>query len=453
MLVEAIKEGVNVVRLNFSHGNQEEHLIKINRVKEIYAQEGLMAAIMLDTRGPEVRTHLFAGGSATIKKNEQVKIYMDEIEGNSNAFSVNYPQLINDVEVNNHIRIDDGLLDLRIDKINHEERYILTTALNTHVVRNRRGVNIPFVKLSLPFVSEKDREDIIFGCEHGVTFVATSFTRTKEDVAEIRQILLDQGKKHIKIIAKIENHEGVSRIEEIIEASDGIMVARGDLGVEVAPEEVPAIQKKIIAACLKAGKPAITATQMLDSMQKNPTPTRAEVSDVANAIYDLSDAIMLSGETASGEYPLEAIRMQATIANHTEPMLNYERLTVTAYEQSKKTLNDAIAMSVTTTARIIDAALIVAMTASGATAKTISMYRPDCPIIAATDNLDVGLGLLLNWAVYPYLIADAGLIMEEAEQLAIQIGRHYKVEPGKPIILAGGSIKGNTDYMKIIKAK
>ncbi|KAI4453533.1 pyruvate kinase [Holotrichia oblita] len=441
MLEKLIIAGVDVIRLNFSHGNQADHLVKIERVREIFAEKGLSASILLDTRGPEIRTHNFVGGKAKVIKDSTVTITMDEVEGTAERFSVNYPNLINDIEVGSHIKIDDGILDVEVTAIDYDKKEIIARALNTHSITNRRGVNIPFARLSLPYVSDKDRADIEFGCDQNVSFIAASFVRSREDVEEIREILRQKGKEYIKIIAKIENHEGVNNIAEIVEVSDGIMIARGDMGVELPPEEVPIIQKKIINECFKAGKPSITATQMLDSMMRNPTPTRAEVSDVANAIYDGSDAIMLSGETASGEYPLESVMMQATIAGKIEPLLNYYGLAKEAFSYSKKNLSDAISYAIATTADTINAAIIVAMSGNELAAQRISNFRPNCPIIAVCDNLELSLLLRLTWGVYPYLIDDAGIMMEEAEQLAVEIGRKYKVPKGAPIILAGGTCK------------
>ena len=312
---ELYNAGMNVMRINFSHGSYEEHGKKLEIARELWEKDGILIPVMLDTKGPEIRTHLFEGGCAPINTDDIIRISMKEVLGNNHKFSVTFPNLINDVKIGDRIRLDDGNLTLLITDIDKENNEIVTKALNHHVIKDRRGVNCPDTVISMPYISEKDRNDIIWGCKNEISLIAASFVRTPDDVKEIRKILIENNRPDIKIISKIENPGAVKLIDEIIEVSDGIMVARGDLGVEVPAEDVPVIQRNIILKCRRAGKPVITATQMLDSMKTNPNPTRAEVSDVATAVTEGSDAVMLSAESASGEYPVLAASMQAKIAS------------------------------------------------------------------------------------------------------------------------------------------
>jgi pyruvate kinase len=452
MLEKFILEGVNVIRINFSHGDHQEHLEKINIVKDIYKKKGLMVAIMGDTKGPEIRTGEFSTKIVDIKAHDLIKIVFTPIIGDNKTFSVTY-DFIDAVKVGSHIKIDDGILDLVIKEINKKGHYVIVEASNSHSIKSRRGVNVPFAKLGMQFISEQDKKDITFMAANDVDFIACSFTRKKEDVLEIKQLLKQLNKENIKIIAKIENREGFDNIEEIVKVSDGIMVARGDLGVEVEPEEVPFMQKKIIEACFRQGKPVITATQMLDSMQRNPMPTRAEVSDVANAIIDNCDCVMLSGESASGDFPLESVIMQSRIAAKTEQLLNYPLLAQTSYNNSLKTINNALAFSISEIAFTVNARLVVAMTSSGSTPRRIAKFRPCCPIIAVCDKLSVALGLQLVWGVYPHLVEFAGLNLDQASELAFELAAQLNLPSGSNIVLAGGTYKGNTDYLKVLTTK
>ena len=304
VLSQLIDAGMNVMRLNFSHGEHPDHLKKIELIRKLEQDKGVIIPIILDTKGPEIRCHIFKDGQAKILRDSIVRISMTEILGDETKFSVTYDKLFDDVEVGNKIKIDDGNLELDIIEKDYDHHELVTKARNTYVIKNRKGVIAPFARLSMAYVSEKDEADLKFGCEHNVDYVAASFTRRPEDILEIKAILAKYGKSDIGVIAKIENQEGVDKIDAIIDVSDGVMVARGDLGVEVPSEMVPVIQKQIIEKCRIKGKPVITATQMLDSMQTRPVPTRAEVSDVANAILEGTDAVMLSGESASGDYPV-----------------------------------------------------------------------------------------------------------------------------------------------------
>lgn len=339
VLSQLIDAGMNVMRLNFSHGDYEEHGARIKTLRELNKEKGTHVAIMIDTKGPEIRTHTFESGDGvtTIRQGSHVKIYMNEVVGNETRFSVTYPGLIDDVFIGGTILVDDGYLELIVLDKGEDEigRYILTEAKNTHNIKNRRGINVPGARLNMPFISEKDRNDLIFAAEVGVDFVAASFVRRASDVLEIREILDAHGGERIQIIAKIENSEGVSNAEEIIDVADGIMVARGDLGVEIPSVEVPIIQKRLIRLCNEAGKVVITATQMLESMQKNPRPTRAEVSDVANAVLDGTDSVMLSGESAAGLYPVRATQTQAEIVRRVEKEIDHDAMIARAIVDRK----------------------------------------------------------------------------------------------------------------------
>ncbi|MFR3816529.1 MAG: pyruvate kinase, partial [Turicibacter sp.] len=321
MLSKLVDAGMNCVRCNFSHGDHAEQKARMDLIREINKEKGTHVAVLLDTKGPEIRTHLFENGGVDLVAGQTVRVAMNEVLGTAEKFSITYPGLINDVKVGGTILVDDGYVELTVNELDQANQEIVCTVKNSAFVKDRRGINVPGAKLNMPFISEKDRADMIFGCEMQVDYIAASFVRRAEDVLAIREIFAEQGNTHTQIIAKIENQEGVDNMDSILEVVDGIMVARGDLGVEVPAEEVPLIQKEIIAKCNAAGKIVVTATQMLESMQKNPRPTRAEVSDVANAIFDGSDAIMLSGESAAGQYPLEAVETMARIARRTEQAL------------------------------------------------------------------------------------------------------------------------------------
>ena len=399
VLSQLIDAGMNVMRLNFSHGEHPDHLKKIELIRKLEQDKGVIIPIILDTKGPEIRCHLFKDGQAKILRDSIVRISMTEILGDETKFSVTYDKLFDDVEVGNKIKIDDGNLELDIIEKDYDHHELVTKARNTYVIKNRKGVIAPFARLSMAYVSEKDEADLKFGCEHNVDYVAASFTRRPEDILEIKEILAKYGKSDIGVIAKIENQEGVDKIDAIIDVSDGVMVARGDLGVEVPSEMVPVIQKQIIEKCRIKGKPVITATQMLDSMQTRPVPTRAEVSDVANAILEGTDAVMLSGESASGDYPVLATEMQSKISKTMEQYLDYEKLAEQAYNTSEKNNSDAISNSVANTALLIGAKLIVAISGMGTTPRRISKARPCCPIVCISSNRRVLSKLSLFWGI------------------------------------------------------
>lgn len=450
-LVALINAGMNVARFNFSHGNHEEQLERMNLLKEARELTGQNIGILLDTKGPEIRTHLMATPIVELHKGNSIKISMQEVEGTDDMFSVTYENLIHDVSVGGHILLDDGLIDLLITGLDYEAGIITAEILNDGILKSRKGVNVPNVSLKLPGITEKDESDIKFGLEQGIDFIAASFVRRSSDVMEIRQVLEDAGQPHVKIISKIENQEGLDNLDEILSVSDGIMVARGDLGVEIPPEVVPIEQKQIIKKCNQAGKYVITATQMLDSMQKNPRPTRAEASDVANAIIDGTDAVMLSGETASGEYPVEAVNTMANICLNTEAnTLGLDSLSLKAYD--KRDLSEAIGQAVGHTAKNLNINTIVAATSSGHTAMMIAKYRPNANILAATFSEETKRSLSLAWGVEARKVRppqSTDDMLDSASELAQQVG--FAREGDLILITAGVPVyeSGTTNLMKI----
>lgn len=457
ILLKMLNLGMNVCRLNFSHGDYEEHSLRISTIKEVREQEGKNLAILLDTKGPEIRTHEMENGAILLVKNSEVVISMTEVLGTPEKFSITYSELVNDVKNGDTILLDDGLIGLTVNKVDVEQGLIFTTVQNGGVLKNKKGVNVPGVSTKLPGITEKDEQDIRFGCKQGIDFIAASFVRTKDNVLEVRRILKEENCEYVQIIPKIECQEAVDNIDEIIEVSDGIMIARGDLGVEVPAEEVPIIQKDIIRRCNKAGKFVITATQMLDSMQKNPRPTRAEVSDVANAIFDGTDAIMLSGESAAGAYPVESVETMAVIAKRTEDMQDYTNI---IKERAKKTastdITNAIGISVGYTALNLDLHTIVTYTESGQTARLISKYRPNASILAVTPSEKVARGLSLVWGVeakVSHQVKSTDEMLETAKQIAKSSGYAKKDDA---IIITGGipvntgkSSVGTTNFLKV----
>ena len=395
--------GMNVARLNFSHGSHEEHRARIEPIKEVGENLGLPVALMLDTKGPEIRLGDFDVDEVELKEGDFYTLSMDpSVRGDEKRASVSYAGLANDVKVGSTILIDDGLVELTVEKID-ENGEILTLVKNNGIIKGHKGVNVPDVKTSLPAITEKDKSDLIFGIEQGIDFVAASFIRKAQDVFEIRRILEENGGASIRIISKIENREGVDNIAEILSASDGIMVARGDLGVEIPAEEIPLIQKHIVRMCKEVGKNVIIATQMLDSMQQNPRPTRAEVADVANAIYDGTDAVMLSGESAAGKYPVEAVKMQASIALETEKYLPaHAPLEVPADAHGTRVVNNVVGMSAVNMATTVGAKCITVPTTTGRTARLISHFRPNMPICAFSRHEWAVQQMIMYWGVIPH---------------------------------------------------
>ena len=397
MLKKLVLAGMNVMRCNFSHGDFEEHGKKMQTMREVNAELGTHCAILLDTKGPEIRTGDFEGGFTEFKKGQVSTICVEDIVGTADRFTISYKDLYKDVKPGGFILVNDGQVELLVDHV--EGTDIVCVCANDGKVKNKRGINVPGIELGFEFISEKDRADLVFGCEQDVDYIAASFVRRPQDVLDVKKVLVENGKPEIQIIAKIENSEGVEKMDDIIKVADGIMVARGDLGVEVPAEDVPLIQKELIRKCKAAGKIVITATQMLESMQENPRPTRAEVSDVANAIFDGTDAIMLSGESAQGKYPEEAVMVMNKIALKTESTLDYASLHRKAVLTATDDSSEAICMSVAEIANKFDVSAIIAFTESGFTAKKMSRYRPECPIIAATPFEKTTKKLAINWGI------------------------------------------------------
>lgn len=452
-LREFIKIGMNVARLNFSHGTHETHKEKIDLLKKIRKDLNSSTAIMLDIKGPKIRTHKFTNDGVDLMDGQTFTfICGEEILGNNERCSISYEQLYKDVVVGGTILVDDGLLSFKIKEV--KDKSIICTVLVGGKIKNYKGVNVPNVSIALPSVTEKDKVDLIFGCEMGIDFVAASFIRKASDVEDVRKILNANGGEKIQIIAKIESQEGVDNIDSIIDTADGIMVARGDMGVEIPIQKVPIIQKSIIKKCNTAGKIVITATQMLDSMIRNSMPTRAEACDICNAIFDGTDAIMLSGESASGSFPIEAAKTMSKIAIETEEHLDYLYLNQRLKEPAMYDFAEAISYSACRTSNVLNAKAIVAATTSGATAKLISKYRPKCPIIAITPHEEVRRGLSLNFGVIPLLcrqLESTDEILTEAKIVAKSL--NYAQE-GDDIIVAAGmptTQTGGTNMLKIEK--
>ncbi len=452
ILTDLINSGMNVARLNFSHGDFDEHGARIRNIREAASVTGQTVAILLDTKGPEIRTGSLKDGEAYLEKGNTAYVTMEEIEGTAERFSVTYPGLINDVHTGSKILLDDGLVELKVEEVLKDQNEIKTTILNNGLLKNKKGVNVPNVSVNLPGITEKDARDIEFGIEQDVDFIAASFVRRASDVLEIKELLEQHNASHIQIIPKIENQEGVDNIDDILEVSDGLMVARGDLGVEIPPEDVPLVQKKLIKKCNRVGKPVITATQMLDSMQRNPRPTRAEASDVANAIFDGTDAIMLSGETAAGDYPREAVQTMSNIATKTETGLNYKAILDERSKHSDMTITDAISQSVTHTAINLKVNAVVTPTESGHTARMISKYRPQAPIVAITSSERVNRKLSLVWGVYA-VMGPQSESTDDMLDVAVDRGLASGiVTRGDRVIITGGvpvGESGTTNLMKV----
>ena len=450
MLEKLFQAGVNVCRLNFSHGDHNEHQKRIDTIKRVRERMNLPIAIMLDTKGPEIRLKNFKEGVVEIKQGQDFTLTTRDILGDETIVGISYEGLPRDLEVGGRVLIDDGLVEFRVKELKGTE--ILMEALNDGVLKNHKGVNIPNVRISLPALTEKDIEDIIFGVQNDMDFIAASFIRKASDVNDIRRILEDNHGIKVDIISKIENQEGVDNIDEIINVSDGIMVARGDLGVEVPTEKIPLIQKELIRKCNLAGKAVITATQMLDSMMRNPRPTRAEVTDIANAIIDGSSAIMLSGETAAGKYPVEAVQMMYSIAINTENSLDYKEMLKLRSMRNEITTTNAISKATVNTASDLGAKAIITATSSGYTSKAISKFRPKAPIIAATTSEKVMRKMALEWGVYPVL-APLSKSTDEVIDLSVKatIEAGYAGEGDLVVITAGipVGLSGTTNLIKV----
>ena len=385
LMKKLVENGMDIARFNFSHGDHAEQKERMDMLKSVREEVGRPVAILLDTKGPEIRTGLLKDGKKVmLDAGQTFTLTTEEIEGDESRVSITYDGLAEDVEIGKRILIDDGLIELEVKKIADNE--IVCKVLNGGELGQRKGVNVPNVPVRLPALTEKDREDIVFGIQQGVDFIAASFVRSAEGILEIKALLKEHKAPYIPIIAKIENAEGIKNIDEILHCADGIMVARGDLGVEIPAQEVPYLQKWLIQKCNDNYKPVITATQMLDSMIRNPRPTRAEVTDVANAVYDGTDAVMLSGETAQGKYPLEALQMMVEIVKNTEQHLDYDTLLSKAQDNRKKSISSAIGYSSVATAASLGARCIITPTASGATARVVSKFRPEATIVGVSPN-------------------------------------------------------------------
>lgn len=451
-LHQMVLAGMNCMRLNFSHGDHEGHLEKINTIRSINETLGTDVAILLDTKGPEIRTGDFENGEIVIEKDSKVIIVHDDVLGNNERFSISYKNLYQDIKAGDHVLVNDGQMDLYVDKI--EGKDIYCTCLNEGILKDKRGINVPGIKLGFDYLSEKDIEDITFGCKNKVDYIAASFVRRAQDVLDVRRLLIENNCPEIQIIAKIENQEGVDNMDSILEVVDGIMVARGDLGVEIPGDLVPVVQKKLIKRCNAVGKIVITATQMLESMQQNPRPTRAEVSDVANAIHDGTDCIMLSGESASGKYPVEAVAMMSQIARTTEDNLDYGHLHRRALRTAPVDKSEAICLSVAELAMQFKVKAIIAFTKSGFTAKKMSRYRPECKLIAATPDVDSMKKLALNWGIIP-AYCKSMQTTEAMIGLADIIAKENGVKSGESIIVTGGApgVSGATNFLHLIEVK
>lgn len=451
VLKQLMLNGMNCARVNFSHGTHKDHLVRINAVKKLRDELNLPVALLLDTKGPEVRTGDFKDGKIELEAGQTFTLTPRNIVGDKTRTSITYKDLANDVHVGDRVLIDDGLIEMKVSNIKGDD--VVCEVINGGPVSNHKSINVPGIELSMEYMSEKDVEDIKFGVEQDFDFIAASFVRSAFDVLEIRRVLEQNGGENIHIISKIENKQGVDNIESILKVSEGIMVARGDMGVEISFDELPAIQKKLIKRCYSAGKMVITATQMLESITHNPRPTRAEISDVANAVYDGTSAVMLSGETAVGEYPVRALKMMAQICNKTEENIDYIKRFENLHINQATSVSNAISHSSCTTAHDLGATAIVTVSKSGYTPRQISAYRPKCPIIAGSMNKKTWRQLNLAWGVTP--------IMTEMKNTSDELFTHAVecaveetdiVKKGDVVVLTGGSpvgISGTTNVLKV----
>lgn len=450
MLRELMLAGMDVARINFSHGTHEAAKEIADRIKKVRKELDLPVAILLDTKGPEIRLKKFKNGKAVLKEGQTFTLCTHDVEGDEKMVSITYEDLPKDVAVGSRILIDDGLIELHVTSVKNDK--IVCVVENGGTISDNKGVNVPNVELSMPYMSEKDKSDILFGIEQDFDFIAASFCRTAEDALEIKQLLERNGGRDINLIAKIENAQGVNNIDEILNVADGIMVARGDMGVEIDMQDLPVIQKDLIKKTYRAGKRVITATQMLDSMIRNPRPTRAEVSDVANAIYDGTSAIMLSGETAMGKYPVESVKTMASIAERTENDIDYIHRLKQMDFTSGFDVTNAISHATCTTAHDLGAAAIIALTYSGGTARQISRFRPNCPIIAPTLSEKARRQLNLSWGVIPVMSKVAANSDELFDSSVDDAEKMNLVKNGDLVVITGGvplGVAGTTNIMKV----
>lgn len=458
-----IEEGMNVARFNFSHGSHEEQMGRLKMLRKLRGELKRPIAALLDTKGPEIRLMEFAEGKVELEDGQTFTLTTEEIAGDASRVSITYKDLPYDVKPGNKILIDDGLIEMEVTAIKEAEGAkadadgkmpmdIICHVINGGTVSNKKGVNVPNVELSMPYISEKDYSDIVFAVENDYDFIAASFVRTADDVIAIRKILEEKGGEDINIISKIENMQGVLNIDDIIRESDGIMVARGDMGVEIPLEDVPVIQKMIIKKVCEAGKKVITATQMLDSMMKHPRPTRAEATDVANAIYDGTSAIMLSGETAAGMYPIEALKTMVRIALRTEQDINYLQRFKQRKTMSNPDVTNAISHATCTMAGDLNAAAIITVTKSGRTARMVSKYRPDCSIVGTCLTEKVYRQLALSWGVIPLLLEEKSEAEELFDYAVDKAEKAGIIEKGDIVVITAGvplGVSGTTNLIKV----
>ncbi len=448
---QLMQAGMNAARFNFSHGTHESHLATLQKVKKVRDELGLPVATILDTKGPEIRVGLFKEGKVVLEEGQTFTLTTRQVEGDATVVSQSYKGLPSDVKEGDHILIDDGLIDMVVTE--RTDTDVVCQVENGGPLSNNKSVNVPGAKINLPALTEKDRGDLKFAAENGMDFIAASFVRKASDVHEIRGELRRHGGGGIRIIAKIENQEGVDNLEEIIEAADSIMVARGDLGVEIPLWEVPAIQKRMISKTTMAGKPVVTATQMLDSMTRNPRPTRAEVSDVANAVFDGTSCVMLSGESANGKYPVEAVTTMARICEAAEATIHYWKRFTNRPLRAGVSINDAITHTACQTAMDLDAKAILTATKSGHTARMVSRFRPACPIVALCPDEQARRQLAISWGVMPYLCED----VENTDTLfavcAFTALKENAVQAGDTVVITAGVPIGKSGSTNLIKAQ
>ncbi|KRL92475.1 pyruvate kinase [Limosilactobacillus ingluviei] len=454
-IVKLINAGANVFRFNFSHGDHPEHLGRLENVHKAEEITGKKVGIMLDTKGAEIRTTVQKEGKIEYNIGDQVRISMDaSLEGVHDKIAVTYPGLYDDVKVGGHVLFDDGLIDMLVDEKDDANKELVCHVLNHGILGSRKGVNAPGVSINLPGITEKDSSDIRFGLDNGINFIAASFVRKAQDVLDIRELLKEKNKEDVLIFPKIESQEGIDNFEEIIEVSDGLMVPRGDMGVEIPAENVPLVQKNMIRRCNELGKPVITATQMLDSMQENPRPTRAEVSDVANAVFDGTDATMLSGESANGDYPVESVAMMAHIDEKAEN--NLDKFGREVFDFDKSDVTETIGSAVANAARDLNIKTIVASTKSGYTARMISKYRPSADVLALTYDERVQRSLMINWGIQPFVV-DRPESTDEMFRVAGEKAKELGfAQAGDLIIVVAGTPGGNTgttNLMRVLQVK
>lgn len=450
-IVKLINAGANIFRFNFSHGDHPEHLGRMNNVKKAQEITGKHVGLMLDTKGAEIRTTVEKDGKIEFNAGDKVRISMDDsIEGTHEKIAITYPGLYDDVHVGGHVLFDDGLIDMIIDEKDEANHELVCTVQNHGLLGSRKGVNAPGVSINLPGITEKDSSDIRFGLEQGINYIAASFVRKPEDIEDIRALLKEKNMEDVQIFPKIESQEGIDNFEAIMEVADGLMVPRGDMGVEIPAENVPLVQKKMIRRCNEMGKPVITATQMLDSMEENPRPTRAEVSDVANAVFDGTDATMLSGESANGDWPVEAVSTMARIDVKAEN--NLDLFGTETFNFDKSDVTETIGSAVAQAAKDLDIKVIVAATSSGYTARMISKYRPNADILALTFDERTERGLMINWGVQPYVVdkpADTDEMFALAAKKAVELG--FAKSGDKILVVAGVPMgtPGATNLMRV----